>query len=58
MIITTTINNEKIVLEAQPGELLIDVLRREGYLGVKRGCSEGSCGSCTVLIDGKPQKRL
>ena len=39
-----------------PGELVIDVLRREGYFGVKRGCQEGSCGSCVILIDGQPQK--
>jgi aerobic-type carbon monoxide dehydrogenase small subunit (CoxS/CutS family) len=36
-----------------PGDLLLDVLRREGYFGVKRGCEKGECGACTVLVNGK-----
>ncbi|MFX0092879.1 MAG: (2Fe-2S)-binding protein, partial [Candidatus Hodarchaeota archaeon] len=56
MIINTTINGKECKITANPNELLIDVLRREGYFGVKRGCSEGSCGSCVVLIDYIPRK--
>jgi aerobic-type carbon monoxide dehydrogenase small subunit (CoxS/CutS family) len=37
-----------------PGDLLLDVLRREGLFGVKRGCEKGECGSCTVLVNGRP----
>ncbi len=37
-----------------PGELLLDVLRRQSYFGVKRGCEKGECGACAVLVDGKP----
>jgi aerobic-type carbon monoxide dehydrogenase small subunit (CoxS/CutS family) len=37
-----------------PGDLLLDVLRREAYFGVKRGCETGECGACTVLVNGKP----
>jgi len=37
-----------------PGDILLDVLRREGYIGAKRGCEHGSCGACTVLLDGHP----
>jgi aerobic-type carbon monoxide dehydrogenase small subunit (CoxS/CutS family) len=37
-----------------PGDVLMDVLRREGFFGVKRGCETGECGSCTILLNGKP----
>jgi len=36
-----------------PGDLLLDVLRREGFFGVKRGCEKGECGACTVLVNGR-----
>ena len=36
---------------------LIDVLRNDCHLkSVKDGCSEGACGTCTVLVGGKPVK--
>ena len=49
-----TINGEARVWSIAPGDLLLDVLRREGYFGVKRGCETGECGACTVLLDGRP----
>jgi aerobic-type carbon monoxide dehydrogenase small subunit (CoxS/CutS family) len=47
------VNGEPVRWAIAPGDLLLDVLRREGYYGVKRGCESGECGACTVLIDGK-----
>ena len=52
MEIEVTINGTPQSLRIQPGDILLDVLRREGYLGVKRGCQEGACGTCSVLLDG------
>jgi carbon-monoxide dehydrogenase small subunit len=37
----------------QPHENLLEVLRRGGVLSVKRGCDEGYCGTCAVMIDGR-----
>ena len=34
--------------------LLIDLVREEGALSVKRGCETSNCGLCTVLLDGVP----
>jgi aerobic-type carbon monoxide dehydrogenase small subunit (CoxS/CutS family) len=48
------VNGETRSWRIAPGDLLLDVLRREGYFGVKRGCETGECGACTVLLDGKP----
>ncbi|MFX1517602.1 MAG: (2Fe-2S)-binding protein [Promethearchaeota archaeon] len=56
MEIILTINGKKRSFVIKPNELLIDLLRREGYKGVKRGCSEGSCGSCTVIFNGRAVK--
>jgi putative selenate reductase molybdopterin-binding subunit len=42
-------------LDVAPNELLLNVLRREGYYSVKHGCDHGHCGACTVLIDGLPR---
>jgi aerobic-type carbon monoxide dehydrogenase small subunit (CoxS/CutS family) len=54
MTIRLTVNAESKEWSIAPGDLLLDVLRREGYFGVKRGCEKGECGACTVLVDGKP----
>ncbi len=49
------INGELYETEAEPFESLLDVLREKLRLtGSKKGCDEGECGSCTVLLDGKP----
>src|SRR5512140_1601265 len=39
----------------EPHETLLHTLReRLGLTGTKKGCGQASCGSCTVLLDGKP----
>jgi putative selenate reductase molybdopterin-binding subunit len=54
MKITLNINSKIHQHTAAPGETLLSVLRRLGYYGAKRGCEDGSCGVCAVLLDGKP----
>jgi aerobic-type carbon monoxide dehydrogenase small subunit (CoxS/CutS family) len=36
-----------------PGESLMDLLRRLGHKSVKNGCDNGDCGACSVLLDGR-----
>ncbi len=54
MKIPVTLNRQKMIFEAQPDEPLMDVLRRNSCISVKCGCGKGFCGSCMVLLDGKP----
>ena len=54
MNINLMINNKKVNFDIKPDEYLVKVLRRYGYLSVKEACDTGSCGVCTVLINGKP----
>ena len=51
--IALKINGVMRELEAAPGEMLLDLLRRSGYTGVKHGCGEARCGACTVIVDGR-----
>ena len=53
MELKVNINGKDRVFSIGADEMLLDVLRREGYRGVKRGCNKGDCGACTVLIDGR-----
>ena len=56
MEIELEINDVERTVEAAKSDSLLDVLRRNGYTGAKRGCDTGSCGFCTVHIDGEPVK--
>ena len=52
--ITFTLNGRRVEVPAEPGEVLLDTLRdRVKLTGTKRGCDEGECGACTVLVDGR-----
>jgi putative selenate reductase molybdopterin-binding subunit len=53
-LVPVTINGVRRELAAGRKERLLDVLRREGYVSVKRGCDTGDCGVCVVLLDGLP----
>jgi len=51
------VNGAAVQCVGRPDERLIDFLRNHLQLtGTKEGCGEGVCGSCTVLLDGKPVK--
>lgn len=55
MQLTLTVNGRKTSLEVRPEATLLAVLRDQlGLIGTKEGCVEGECGSCTVLVDGRP----
>lgn len=48
------VNQESVTVTVEPRELLIDVLRDHvGLKGTHAGCEQGSCGSCTVLLNGE-----
>jgi nicotinate dehydrogenase subunit A len=48
-----TLNGQPATVEADDGELLLDVLRGPlGLLGARFGCGAGQCGACAVLLDG------
>jgi aerobic-type carbon monoxide dehydrogenase small subunit (CoxS/CutS family) len=53
MKVELTIDGKRIGTSIDPGESLMDVLRRLGYTSVKNGCDRGDCGSCAVLVDGR-----
>ena len=54
-VVTTTINRRQVEFLCEPRQTLLEVLRDTLDLtGTKEGCSNGNCGACTVLMNGRP----
>ena len=52
--ISLTINGRAYQLKVEPWVTLLDLLREQLALtGTKKGCDQGQCGACTVLVDGQ-----
>lgn len=55
--ISFTINGQPTTVEVDPEMLVIDVIREVLNLtGTKRGCDNSTCGSCTIVVNGKAAK--
>lgn len=55
MIVPFVLNGELVYIDANPGERLVQILRRRfGLLNAKEGCFSGRCGSCMVLMNDEP----
>ena len=54
-VVSVTINGDAVEFLCEPRQTLLEVLRDNlGMTGTKEGCSNGNCGACTVLLDGRP----
>ncbi|MEZ5964314.1 MAG: (2Fe-2S)-binding protein [Planctomycetota bacterium] len=55
VLLELTVNGERQSVAFAPHKTLLEVLREDMQLtGTKHGCELGECGTCTVLVDGKP----
>jgi carbon-monoxide dehydrogenase small subunit len=55
--ISFTINGKSVTVEVEPEMLVLDVLREVLNLtGTKHGCDNSTCGTCTILVNGKATK--
>ena len=52
---TFRVNGDTLEVAFAPHKTLLEVLREDmGFTGTKHGCELGECGTCTVLLDGRP----
>ncbi|MCC6187558.1 MAG: (2Fe-2S)-binding protein [Anaerolineales bacterium] len=55
LMLSLAVNGQVYDVAAFPHRTLLEVLRDDiGLTGTKRGCDDGDCGACTVLLDGLP----
>jgi carbon-monoxide dehydrogenase small subunit len=54
-IVSLVVNDQRREFIARPGTSLLSALRDSlGLMAAKRGCGQGTCGTCTVLVDDRP----
>ncbi|MEE8442186.1 MAG: (2Fe-2S)-binding protein [Dehalococcoidia bacterium] len=52
--VTFTVNGQPQEILVQPWQTLLSAIRDElGFTGTKEGCSNGNCGACTVILNGR-----
>ena len=54
MLVKFYLNDTLVSYDVRPDEYLAETLRSHGIKSVKVGCNESTCGSCTLLLEGKP----